>query len=94
MTELESLRTELDAIDRELAVLFEKRMGVARRIADVKRREGLSVLDSSREEQVLSSRAALIGEEALREPARALWKELMRLSREEQQRWMEAQTSC
>ena len=94
MTELESLRAELDAIDRGLAALFEKRMRTARRIAAVKQAEGLGVLDASREERVLASRAAMIGEEALREPARELWKELMRLSREEQQRWMEAQTPC
>ncbi len=87
MRDLTELRAELDGIDRELTALFCRRMAVAEEVADWKRARGLPVLDAAREEQVLASRAAL-APEAQREAVRALFTELMRLSRAHQARRM------
>lgn len=88
MRELRELRQELDGIDRELVHLFEKRMGVALEVAQYKAAHGLSVLDASREEQVLQSREAMLDDPALRADVRALYVQIMALSRGAQERWM------
>ena len=86
MKELSQCRAELDAIDRQLVALFEERMRVSRDVALYKHANHMNILDASREDAVLQSRAAMIGEDALRQPTMALFREIMRLSREEQRR--------
>lgn len=89
MKQLEEIRQELDALDREMVRLFEQRMGLARQVAEYKLAHGLPVLDASREAQVLASRAAMLQEPRLESSVRALFEEIMRLSRQEQQRMLE-----
>ena len=94
MKELSEIRLELDAVDRELIALFEKRMGLSREVAAYKLAKGLPVLDASREAQVLDSRAALASP-ALRDAVRGLMTEIMALSRAEQERLIkEAEGKC
>ena len=90
MKTLDQCRAELDVIDAQLVSLFEKRMQVARDVAQYKHAHNLSILDSSRESAVLESRAALLQEEALKKPLTDLFCEIMRLSREEQKRYLDA----
>lgn len=75
------LRQELDKIDRELVKLFERRMEVSRRVAEYKRENNLPVLDAGREEQVLLSRVEMLSDKSLEDSVKALFKEIMRLSR-------------
>ncbi len=82
------LRRELDEIDRELVALFERRMEVSRQVAEYKQKRGLPVLDESREEQVIVSRTAMLKDHELDSSVKALYKEIMRLGREEQERLM------
>ena len=79
--DIAALRRELDEIDRELTRLFERRMEVSRRVAEYKRENNLPVLDASREEQVLCSRVEMLGDKSLEQSTRALFMEIMRLSR-------------
>lgn len=81
MKDLKDLRQELDAIDREMVALFQKRMEVSKGVAEYKIANGLPVLDSSREKQVLASRVAMLDDGSLAESVRALYVEIMRLSR-------------
>ena len=90
MKDISTCRTELDAIDAQLIELFEKRMHISRDVALYKYERHLEILDAVREQQVLNSRAAQIQEDAFREPAVQLFKEIMRLSREEQYRYLDA----
>lgn len=90
MKDLTQCRAEIDAIDRELAACFARRMRVSREVAAYKHAHGLNILDVSREEEVLRSRAALMPEEALQDRATAFFREVMRLSRQEQQRYLDA----
>ena len=90
MKTLEQCRAELDVIDAQLVSLFEKRMHVVRDVAQYKQAHGMNILDSSRESVVLESRAALLQEEALKMPLKDLFRELMRLSRQEQKRYLDA----
>lgn len=91
MPSLTELRGELDAIDREMVALFERRMAVAREVAAYKLANGLPVLDASREAQVIASRQGYLTEERLREDVARLFETVMALSREEQRRVMEAE---
>ena len=88
MRELEALRAELDAVDRELVRLFEKRMHLSREVAACKLSCGLPVLDRSREEQVLASRAAMLDNPAWAQDVRSLWETLMASSRAEQEKYI------
>ena len=85
MNELELLRQEIDTVDRELVALFEKRMHLVRRVAQYKLAQGIPVLDSTREEAVLASRAAMLEEKAWQGSVRELYQTLMALSRAEQE---------
>ena len=81
MEELSDLRAQLDGIDREMVALFEKRMEISRKVAETKKAKGLPVLDQSREEQVLLSRCGYLADKTLTAETRALYQEIMRLSR-------------
>ena len=91
MKGLEELRRELDAVDRELVRLFERRMAIAGQVAACKIAAGRPVLDRTREEAVLASRAAMLENPAGETDVRQLFETLMALSRGEQQRIMDGQ---
>lgn len=84
MEELQTLRTQIDEIDRQLADLFCRRMDVTRRVGEYKAAHGLPVLDRAREAQVLAGKAALVGDE-LRADVTTLFETIMTLSRRQQQ---------
>ena len=86
MRELAQIRQELDEIDREMVKLFERRMTLCREVARTKLAQGKPVLDASREAQVLESRAAMLADASLAEAVRALYREMMALSRQEQEK--------
>lgn len=103
MDELENLRRDIDAIDRELVELFRRRMDVTARVGEYKRERGVPVLDQARERQVLRNKGELAGEE-LRPAVITLYQTIMALSRRQQRdmmgqgadnpgvlRWREAQ---
>ena len=48
--QLETLRQEIDSIDKQIFGLFEQRITVAKQIGAYKKEHELSVLDSSRED--------------------------------------------
>ena len=86
MRELAQIRKELDEIDREMVKLFERRMTLCREVARTKLAQGKPVLDASREAQVLESRAAMLTDATLTEAVQALYREMMALSRQEQEK--------
>lgn len=85
MKELAQVREELDAVDRQIVALFEQRMVLARDVAAYKIAHGMPVLDRSREEAVLASRMGMLKDAHWAESVRALYEEIMRLSRAEQE---------
>ena len=83
MDELQNLRRDIDAIDRELVELFRRRMDVTRRVGEYKRERDMPVLDQARERQVLQNKEELAGEE-LRPAVITLFQTIMALSRRQQ----------
>ena len=84
MEDLQTLRAQIDVIDRQLADLFRRRMDVTRQVGQYKKANGLPVLDRAREKQVLAAKAALVGDE-LRADITTLFETIMALSRRQQQ---------
>ena len=80
LPDLQACREAINEIDEELVALFVRRMKVAADIAAVKRAAGKPVYDPAREEKVLQRVSALAGE-PFAGYARAMYTELMRLSR-------------
>lgn len=83
MDDLQTLRRDIDAIDRQLVELFRQRMDVTRKVGEYKRSQGVPVLDQERERQVLQNKGELAGEE-LRPAVVTLYQTIMALSRRQQ----------
>ena len=59
MEDLQTLRKEIDEIDKSLVALFEKRMAVAEQIAAYKIQIGKPVFDKDREQEKLTALGAM-----------------------------------
>ena len=84
MNKLEELRKQIDEIDAQIAVLFEKRMHVANEIGEYKKENNLPVLDTQRELEVISKNLENIKDESLKEHYKELLEKLMSLSKDYQ----------
>ncbi|MBN2251517.1 MAG: chorismate mutase [Candidatus Altiarchaeota archaeon] len=51
--ELRKLRNEIDSTDERILALIEKRVGIARRIGEIKKEKGLDIEDPEREKEIL-----------------------------------------
>lgn len=61
--ELDELRKKLDAVDDDIAGLFEQRMNIVREIAAVKSEKGLPAYDPRREIEILGRIGAAMPDE-------------------------------
>lgn len=80
---LDSIRKDIDAIDKELVPLLKKRMECSLKVAEIKRQEGLPVYHPKREEEILSRVNEAGGE--FGRYIESVYRELMSVSREAQQ---------
>ena len=81
--DISELRKEIDDIDSQLVDLYCRRMDTAREIGRYKQENGLPVLDSERERNLLNKVAAQAGEEN-EQGIRALYRLLLEQSRHRQ----------
>lgn len=86
MTELESCRSQLDVIDRQLVTLFLERMSVTQKVGEYKKQNSIPVLDSSREQQVIASRTALAADPAGKADVATLYESILAISRRQQRK--------
>lgn len=54
MSELDNIRNEIDEVDRKLTELFEKRMGLVKRVAEYKKKNSVPITNAKREKQVIA----------------------------------------
>ena len=66
MDALQNARAEIDAVDAQLAALFERRMAAVLTVAQYKKEHGLPIFDAAREAAVLDKAEARIQDPALR----------------------------
>ncbi|MGX7196831.1 chorismate mutase [Enterococcus olivae] len=86
---LEEQRKTIDALDRELARVLEKRMNAVAEIARIKKEGNTEILDNSREERVLDNVRQTVSNEAYHETIVDTFKDVMKHSRNYQQQQME-----
>ena len=86
--DLSDLRAEIQATDKEMAALFEKRMRLAEGIIQVKMEKGLPILDPERERQILQTNLNHIQDPVLKEYYVLFQRHLMDLSKSYQSRLM------
>lgn len=84
MKDIKELRKTIDAIDDEMIPLFEKRMDVAKQVAEYKRAAGASVLQTGREKEVLDLAVQRLGDKSYASEARDFMTAVMDLSKEVQ----------
>lgn len=88
MIELKKCRDKIDAIDREILRLFEERMHVVREVASIKKANGISICDSSREDELIAA-IKNMSEDGISEYDEALFEKIMELSKLYQSRCLE-----
>lgn len=86
MDELDRLRGQIDAVDKEIISLFEKRMGLVLGVAQYKKEHNAAVLQTSREDEVLKKAVENIQNKEYSDSARQLMVEIMGLSKDLQRK--------
>ncbi len=83
MEDLDKLRSEIDSIDRDILDAFERRTAVSRKIGNLKRSEGMAVVDGAREELLFAKLRKTAGFES-RPYVEDLYREILKLSKAHQ----------
>ena len=85
---LEKQRAEIDAIDREIVALFERRMQVVVDVARIKKENGIAILDASREKEVIVKVQSYLKDDHLKEELAEVYETLMKVSKDYQKKRM------
>ena len=88
MNRLQQARETINAVDKQMAQLFEQRMRAVEEICAYKAEKGLPIEDGSREKDVIEKNAALIEDDCLREFYVNFIKSNMQISKNYQHRLM------
>jgi len=88
MNDLDRYRQEIDALDKQLSELFEKRMAVVKKVALYKKEQGLEILNEQRELAVLEKNINFIENEELKAYYKEVLSVLMKVSKDYQKRLM------
>jgi chorismate mutase / prephenate dehydratase len=75
--DLEQLRTDIDAVDRELLALLNRRAGLANEVGELKRAEGSAVFRPEREAQVIAGLQQRNEGPLKPENVATIWREIM-----------------
>ena len=88
MEDLKTLREKIDETDRNIVKYFEERMEISLKIAEYKKKNNLQVYDAKREEKVIEKNLQRLQNKNFSESLEKFYKNLMNLSKEEQQKLM------
>lgn len=83
--DLDELRKEIDAVDRQIVALFEKRMEISERLAAYKQKEGMPIRDVAREAEKIHQVQNLTHTEFNRQHIEELYTLFISLSRKLQE---------
>lgn len=86
---LEKQRAEIDAIDREIVALFERRMQVVVEVARIKKENGIAILDANREKEVIKKVQSYLQDADLKEELAEAYETLMKVSKDYQRKQLE-----
>ena len=85
---LEKQRAEIDAIDREIVALFERRMQVVVDVARIKKENSIAILDANREKEVIAKVQSYLKDDHLKEELAEVYETLMKVSKDYQKKRM------
>ena len=85
---LEKQRAEIDAIDREIVALFERRMQVVVDVARIKKENGIAILYANREKEVIAKVQSYLKDDHLKEELAEAYETLMKVSKDYQKKRM------
>ncbi|MGY0374164.1 chorismate mutase [Clostridium sp. JNZ J1-5] len=86
MDTLQSLRDEIDSIDKQLTELFEKRMEAVLKVAKYKKDNSIPILNKGREEEVIKKNIQYIKNKNFEKSEAEFLKSIMSISRKAQAR--------
>ncbi len=86
MNELDNTRKKINAIDEQMAKLFEERMACSKEVAEYKMKHAMPILDASREVEVINKNSSYIENEEIREYYVNFLKQTMDISKKYQTR--------
>ena len=89
---LERLRKAIDEVDREFIRWFEKRMDIAAKIAEDKKKHGKKVLDAARQRQKLADICEHTEDEDMKRYLRTLYSVVFELSCSKQNKLLHKDT--
>lgn len=89
---LDDLRKDIDKVDKELIRLFEKRMDVATKIAEYKKKNDMNVLDAQRQRQKLADICEQTDDEDMKRYLRTLYSVIFELSCSKQNKLLKKDT--
>lgn len=89
---LDDLRKDIDKIDKELIKVFEKRMDVATKIAEYKKKNDMNVLDVQRQRQKLADICEQTDDEDMKRYLRTLYLVIFELSCSKQNKLLKKDT--
>jgi chorismate mutase/prephenate dehydratase len=81
MIDLQESRIKIDEVDRQIVELFERRMQLAKDVADYKKSVGKPIFDAAREEEKLKSLEVLTKNEFNKKAVTDLFQQIMSMSR-------------
>ena len=84
MKDLKEIRDQIDAIDRQVVELYERRMDLATQVADFKISTGKAVFDAQREIDKLNTVAGMAHSDFTSHGIRELFEHIMSMSRKKQ----------
>ncbi len=89
MENLDNIRKQIQAVDKEMAALFERRMQLAKGVMEFKQASGLPIYDEEQEKKILAHSAEYVQDPSLKEYHRIFVKSLMDVSKAYQERVMD-----
>ena len=89
MLDLNLIRDDIDATDKQIVELFEKRMELCKNVAEFKIENGKPVLDTTREKQKIEKVRALATNDFNEKSVEELFKQIMAMSRKLQYQILE-----
>ena len=81
MDELNQLRDQIDEIDKKITELFEKRMDLSKKVAQVKKENEIGILSAKREEEVIQKNISYLRNKDYRFVLEGFYRNLMNLSK-------------
>lgn len=93
MRKLDTIRAKINNIDRQMAILFEKRMKASREVAEYKKEHKLPIYDAKREQELIEQNKACIENSEIQEDYVSFLKHTMDISKDYQKRILEEASS-